>query len=442
MKSFAERNTFIIGAVGILLVAGVGALALNYDKLPLVNSERQYSAYFAEAGGLRSGAPVQVAGFRIGQVSSVKLDGAQVLVAFDVDKSVHLGERSEANIRTKTLLGAKVLQVTPRGDGELSAPIPLARTRSPYQLPDALGDLSTTITGLNTNAVSDALATISQTFQDTPPDLKAAVDGVARFSQALDNRDQQLRNLLANANKATTVLSERADQVAGLVADTNALLAQLQTQSAALDQISGSLSAFAKQLSGFIQDNRAQLRPALDKLNGVLTIVDDRKERIQQAIKSLNSYAMSLGEAVASGPFFKAYLANLLPGQFVQPFVDAAFSDLGLDPNVLLPSERVDPPTGQSATPALPVPYPRTGQGGEPNLTLPDAITGNPGDPRYPYREPPPAPPPGGPPPGPPAPAAPDVASTPGPTPAPVYHPAPGEVPPAGPAPESAEGGQ
>jgi phospholipid/cholesterol/gamma-HCH transport system substrate-binding protein len=273
-----------------------------------------------------------------------------------------------------------VLQVTPRGDGDLSAPIPLERTRSPYQLPDALGDLSTTVSGLDTNAVSDALATLSQTFQDTPPDLKAAVDGVARFSQTLDTHDQQLRNLLANANKATTVLSERADQVAGLVADTTAFLAQLQTQSAALDQISGNLSAFAKQLSGFIGDNRTQLRPALDKLNGVLTIVDNRKERIQQAIKSLNAYAMSLGEAVASGPFFKAYLGNLLPGQFVQPFVDAAFSDLGLDPNVLLPSQRVDPPTGQPATPALPVPYPRTGQGGDPNLTLPDAITGKPGD--------------------------------------------------------------
>jgi phospholipid/cholesterol/gamma-HCH transport system substrate-binding protein len=259
---------------------------------------------------------------------------------------------------------------------------------------------------------------------------------------------------LTNANKATTVLSERADQIAGLVADTNALLAQLQTQSAALDQISGSLSAFAKQLSGFIQDNRAQLRPALDKLNGVLAIVDNRKERIQQAVKSLNAYAMSLGEAVASGPFFKAYLANLLPGQFVQPFVDAAFSDLGLDPNVLLPSQRVDPPTGQPATPALPLPYPRTGQGGEPRLTLPDAITGNPGSQPcgvpgvalpgpgcYPYREPLPAPPPGGPPPGPPAAAAPGVASVPGPTPAPIYHDDPLQVPPAGPAPASAEGG-
>src|SRR5258705_10619327 len=139
---------------------------------------------------------------------------------------------------------------------------------------------------------------------------------------------------------------------------------------------------------------------------------------------------MSFGEALSGGPFFKAYVANLLPGQFVQPFVDAAFSDLGLDPNVLLPSQRTDPPTGQPGTPALPVPYPRTGQGGEPHLSLPDAITGKPGDPRYPYREPSPAPPPGGPPPAPPAPAPPGLESVPGPTPSPVYVPAPSAVPP------------
>jgi hypothetical protein len=72
-------------------------------------------------------------------------------------------------------------------------------------------------------------------------------------------------------------------------------------------------------------------------------------------------------------------------GQFVQPFIDAAFSDLGVDPNVLLPSQLTDPETGQPGTPALPMPYPRTGQGGEPSLTVPDAITGNPGDARYPY---------------------------------------------------------
>ena len=125
---------------------------------------------------------------------------------------------------------------------------------------------------------------------------------------------------------------------------------------------------------------------------------------------------------MSSGPFFQAYVPNLLPGQFVQPFVDAAFSDLGLDPNVLLPSQRTDPQTGQPGTPPLPVPYPRTGQGGQPNLKLPDAITGVPGDPRYPFRPPLPAPPPGGPPPGPPLPGPPA-------TPTQVNVPAPGDAP-------------
>ena len=169
-----------------------------------------------------------------------------------------------------------------------------------------------------------------------------------------------------------------------MLTDSNALLAELTAQSRALDQISGNISALSRQIKGFIAENRQTLKPALDKLNGVLTIVDTARSGLQQAIKRFNQYAMSLGESVSSGPFFKAYMANLLPGQFVQPFVDAAFSDLGLDPNVLAPSQLTDPQTGQPGTPALPVPFPRTGQGGEPHLTLPDAITGNPGDTRYP----------------------------------------------------------
>jgi phospholipid/cholesterol/gamma-HCH transport system substrate-binding protein len=457
MKPFSERSPLLIGAIGVALLAAIVLGALQYKKLPFFDSGRQYSAYFTEAGGLRTGAAVQVAGFRVGEVSSIKLDGPRVLITFDVDRDVYLGERTEAAVKTKSLLGAKILEITPRGDGELTETIPTDRTTAAYQLPDALGDLSATVSGLNTTQVSDALATLAQTFQDTPPDLKIAVEGVARFSETLSKRDEQLRNLLANANKATTVLAERSNQVVSLIADTNALLAQLRTESSALDEISNNISAASTQLSAFIAENREQLRPALDKLNGVLTIVDNRKVQVQKAIKNLNAYAMSLGEAVASGPFFKAYVANLLPGQFVQPFVDAAFSDLGLDPNVLLPSERTDPQTGQPATPPLPIPYPRTGQGGEPNLTLPDAITGNPGDQGcgppglplpgptgcYPYREPLPAPPPGGPPPGPPAPA--EIQSTPQPTPLPVYQPAPGEQPHGtGPAPEpaAAQGGQ
>jgi phospholipid/cholesterol/gamma-HCH transport system substrate-binding protein len=199
------------------------------------------------------------------------------------------------------------------------------------------------------------------------------------------------------------VLAKRSEQIASLVVNANALLSELLAQRNSVDVLMNNLTAVSQQISAVVKDNRTQLKPALDKINGVFGILDNRRKELQRTLYLLRRYAMSFGEVLGSGPFFKASLVNLAPGQFAQPFIDAAFSDLGLDPNVLLPSQLVDPGVGQPGTPALPVPYPRTGQGGEPHLTLPDAITGNPDDPRYPYHEPLPAPPPGGPPPGPPA---------------------------------------
>jgi phospholipid/cholesterol/gamma-HCH transport system substrate-binding protein len=440
-KSFAERNLAVIGTVGLLAVAAVIIIATQYDKLPWFSGTKTYSAYFADAGAMRTGTNVQVSGYEVGKVSNVELDGAKVKVTFTVDSGIRLGDRTEAAIKTDTLLGAKVVDVVPRGEGHLSGTIPLERTRSPYQLPDALSDVTRTVKGLDTNQLSDALATLSDTLKDTPPDLRVAVEGLTRFSKTINTRDEQLRSLLTNANKATTVLAKRTDQVVQLIHDTNAVLAELLTESNSLDSLAGHLSGMSRELSGLVADNRQQLKPALDKLNGVLTIVDDRKAKVQESIKLLNSYALSLGESVSSGPFFNAYIANLLPGQFIQPFIDAAFSDLGLDPNTKLPSDLTDPQIGQAGTPALPVPYPRTGQGGEPHLTLPDAITGNPGDQGcgppglplpgptgcYPYREPVPPGPPGGPPPGPPAAPPAELAPTTEPTPAPVHTPAPNE---------------
>ena len=232
----------------------------------------------------------------MGEVASIELDGSRVLVTFKVDKKLRLGDRTEAAIKTKSVLGAKILSVTSRGDGTLTGPIPVERTTPAYELPDALGDLATTVEELNTNQVSDSLATLAETLQDTPPELKVAVEGVGRLSETLDKRDAELRALLANANKATTVLAGRADQVVSLIKNTDALLVQLQTQSSALDEIARSISALATQLSGFIAENRATLRPALDKLNGVLAIVDGRKEQVQKALKLASNYMLHISE--------------------------------------------------------------------------------------------------------------------------------------------------
>jgi phospholipid/cholesterol/gamma-HCH transport system substrate-binding protein len=438
MREFSERNPYVVGAIGIGVVVAAILLAVNYDKVPFLTGDKEYAAYFAEAGGLETNGVVEVSGARIGKVASVALDGPRVLVKFRIPGDIRLGERTEAAVKVKNFLGTKVIELTPRGEGRLTGPIPLERTTPAYQLPDVLGDLSTIVTKLNTDQLSSALSVVAGEFRGTPPEVKAATEGVARFSQTLAERDKELRNLLGNANKVTKVLAERSDEIVKLVGDTDSLLVALKAQSRFLDKLLVDNTTIVHAVAAIVDDNHATLRPALEKLNGVVEILDNRKGRIQEAIKGLDSFALALGEAVSSGPFFKAYLVNLVPGQFIQPFIDSAFHDLGIDPATQLPSQLTDPLTGQPATPPLPIPYPRTGQGGDPRLHIPDAITGNPGDRPcsapgrpgapgcYPLRQEPPAPPPGGAPPGPPAQGpGPGNAST-----GPVQQGAPGQIPP------------
>ena len=129
MKSFSERNVMVIGVVGAAVIAATVIGAINYDKLPFFAMQKAtYSAYFAECSGLTSGAHVQVAGFQVGAVTGVELDGPRVLVTFNVDKDIHLGDRTEAAIKAKS-------QVAGSGTAPLdNAPAPEVAPKRDFQL--------------------------------------------------------------------------------------------------------------------------------------------------------------------------------------------------------------------------------------------------------------------------------------------------------------------
>ena len=143
-------------------------------------------------------AGVQVSGFQVGKVTSIELDGPRVLIKFTVDKNIRLGDRTEAAIKTKGLLGTKILEITPRGEGQQDGTIPLDRTTSPYQLPDALGELATTISGLNTNQLSDSLA--------------GAVGDIRRHPAGTEDRGRRCGPVLGDAQRARRAAAWPADQ--------------------------------------------------------------------------------------------------------------------------------------------------------------------------------------------------------------------------------------
>ncbi|NUS44327.1 MAG: MCE family protein [Mycobacteriaceae bacterium] len=352
-----------LGVIGITGAVALVLASLQAPKLPFVSATFTYQADFEDAGGLMAGDDVEVAGVKVGEVQAISLRDDHVQVRFTLPPRIQLGDASTAKIKTVTLLGRRDLTVVPTGAGRLDpgATIPRTRTTSPYSLNDALGDLSTTVKDLDTGQLNKALETLSDTLTDTPAPLRATLDGVGALSRSLNDRDEALRSLLAKAQAVTKVLGQRAGQVNSLLVDGNALLGELDARRTSITSLIANIRAVAVQLQGFVRDNQKQLEPALEQLNGVLTMLQNNEKAIKTAMDGLVGYATTLGEQVGSGPFFGAYVSNWGFNNYFQMVVDAMAwpAHLPADLNHYLTDPPLSflPPTGAPPTPK-PAPKP------------------------------------------------------------------------------------
>lgn len=313
------RSTVRIGATGLAVLLGLILLALNSGTVIRAFTTTSYHADFAEAGGLTSGDTVRVAGLVMGTVDSVALQGSHVEVTFSVRHGGHLGTTTGAAIRTATVLGTKYLALLPSGQGTLAAgsTIPLRRTQSPYNLTEVLSTLTSKAGAINTGQLAKSFDTIATTFQNSPPALRSTLTGVRALSETIASRDAALSQLLAHAGAVTGVLAQRSHQIGTLITDGNELLATLYQRRAEIRLLLVNVTAVIDQLKGLATDNQRQLGPALAQLQGVLTVLNNNAANITQIIAGLQRYAGSLGEVVGGGPWFYAYLQNIVPTNLV-----------------------------------------------------------------------------------------------------------------------------
>ena len=355
MMEFQQGNSVRVGFIGLSLVVLAVLTGIQFDRLPLVSAKPIYKAYFAEAGGLKTGDDVVVAGVRVGRVDSIGIaDSNKVLVEFTA-AGVEVGSDSRAAIKNRTVLGSRQLLLEPAGSDRLGSnkTIALDHTTSPYLLTESLGELTTTISGIKTDSVNSALDELSSTLTQTGPNLGGALTGIERLSDTINSRDGQLRELFDSATSLTQILDERSAQINSIILNGNTLLNSLVQRRQAIDDLLVNIDAVTRQLSGFVDDNTDQIGSALDELNAAVELLNQHRDDITNSIKPLQQYAQSLGESVASGPFFKAFVANLLPGQFLQPFIDAAYGDYRSEnplpgPPTVRQGQNTEPPAGGS----------------------------------------------------------------------------------------------
>jgi phospholipid/cholesterol/gamma-HCH transport system substrate-binding protein len=308
---FRDRNPVVIGAVGLSVIAAMLLLAFNIDDLPLL-AGRSYSAALTEAGGLKPGDDVRIAGVKVGKVTAVGLDGDHVRVDFRVGRSTRLGDKTTASVRIKTILGQKFLAVEPAGSGELHE-IPVGRTTPAYDVVEAFSDLGTTTGAIDTDQLAQALDTVSTTFRDSPEEVRAAVDGLGRLSRTIASRDAELRQLLEHANGVTGVLAARNKELVALLGDGDLLLQELRKRREAIHTLLVSTVTLSRELTGLVRDNRAAIRPALANLEKVLATLQANQDNLDRSIKLLAPFVRVFADTTGNGRWFDTYIQNIAP---------------------------------------------------------------------------------------------------------------------------------
>ncbi|UUW91798.1 MCE family protein [Pimelobacter simplex] len=314
-KPFRERNPVIIGMVSIaVLVLGLVA-AFRAQDLPLIGGGDTYYASFSEAGGLKVKDEVRIAGVRVGQVTSMDLDGNSVKVGFKIKSDAAFGDETRADIKVKTILGSMFLALEPAGSGQLAegTTIPVERTSSPYDVVDAFTGLAETSADIDTDQLAASLTTLADLTRNTPEDFRKALTGLSALADTVASRDKEIGSLLQNLHRVSTVLDSRDEDIVALMGDADTLFTALLQRKEQIHRLLVSTSTLSTKLTGLIRDSRADLKPALDHLDSVLQVIKKNENNLEDSIATMAPFYRVFASTLGSGPWFDTYIFNLPP---------------------------------------------------------------------------------------------------------------------------------
>lgn len=310
VKGWRDRPAFQ-GVIGLAITLVIIFAALNAGRLPVIGQGGQgVQASFVDASGIEPGDPVEIAGVRVGQVEKLSMGRGFITVRFTVSDDVVLGDRTTARIKVGNLLGSKFLQVIPAGTGTLAGTIPVERTAPAYDVTEALGDFTRTTEPINTDQLERALRSISSTFADSGPDVRASVRGLSKIARTVADRDDDVASLLTKSEQLTSSLNASRGDIASLVRDAADLLTELDRRREAVRGLIVNTAALSRQLRGFIAENQTELTPALTALGSVTAQLEDRQEDLTATLRAVATFARVFVNTIGGGPWFDSYIGN------------------------------------------------------------------------------------------------------------------------------------
>lgn len=318
-------NTVLVGAVSILLVIALFAVSMALPRLWYTLRTEHYSAEFHNAGGLRAGDPVLVAGVPTGRVDSLSMDGGLAVVGFRLDRGQDLGEASTATIGLKSVLGNRFLEVVPAGGGDLGADkrIGVARTTSPYMIDDMGGAVTELADGIDVEAVSSLIDNLDSILPQDAGATGEAIDDISAALGLMARDDDRMSQVITTTRELTGVLVTQEQSISALTDQSLVLVTVLTQRREALSAMVTSIEDLAERVSALLQEESDDVNQLLVNMRQISETYQRNIDVMDEVLTRMPPGLRAVTDATGNGPWTDV-------GTPTGPIPDSALCALGV----------------------------------------------------------------------------------------------------------------
>lgn len=307
--------------ISLVLAAALAIGVAGCSVLP--SNNMTITADFPDASGLFVGNDVGVLGVPVGKVTSIEPDGQRVKVTLQVSRDQPIPAGAAAAIVSRSVATDRYVELTPVYTAgpkmQSGAVIPVDRTRTPVEFDrvlSSIGDFARGLSGAGTtDAVRRFLAAQSKALGGKGELVNQSIRSLADASNGISAQRTNATSTLVALDRLTTTLATNKQTVQAFVDQVSAGTRLLAAERANFKTAIRSATRMIRVVADFARTNRAQITRAVNRSNGVMRTVLDKRQQTAEVLRVLPLTLQNLQRALNSDGQLRVRLdiSTLLP---------------------------------------------------------------------------------------------------------------------------------
>jgi phospholipid/cholesterol/gamma-HCH transport system substrate-binding protein len=296
----------------VVTVAATAILGLSIANTS-VGATSSYNAVFTDVTGLNVGDDVDIAGVRIGQVTSIGVVHRNLAnIGFAIQAGRPLPASVTATIYYKNLVGQRYIELDQGAGpvGQVLRPdgtIPVTRTTPALDLTELFNGFQPLFEALSPGDVNELSAEIIQVLQGEGTTMDSLIANLGQLTTTLAAKNKVIDSVISNLSSVVTTVNARGNELGDLVTTLQQLVSGLAADRQPFGSAISAMSSLTNATAGLLRNFNPPLKGDIDALGQLSANLAAGTPAINSWLRTWPVKETDLGRLSSYGSWFNLF---------------------------------------------------------------------------------------------------------------------------------------